>query len=90
MLARAIGLSGGRVVIGSGIPPGDELTRQVVTLIGGERENLAARDWLPRDHRCRLPMGFFPAAQPHVRCPRRGLGSPARSTWRYMARIFAP
>ncbi|HUY51924.1 MAG TPA: GPP34 family phosphoprotein [Streptosporangiaceae bacterium] len=46
MLPGAIRLKGGLVVIGDGTPPGDALARSVLSQIGGEREDLAARDWL--------------------------------------------
>jgi hypothetical protein len=46
LLAGAIDLNGGMVMIGDGIPPGEELTRAVLGQIAGQREDLPARDWL--------------------------------------------
>ena len=46
LLGGCLRLSGGAVVIGAGTPPGDELARRVLELIGGERDDLPARDWL--------------------------------------------
>jgi Golgi phosphoprotein 3 (GPP34) len=46
MLAGCVRLPGGRVVITAGRPPGDELASHVLGVIGAEREDLLARDWL--------------------------------------------
>lgn len=46
LLAGAIRLGSGLVVIGDGAPPGEELSRSVLHQIAGEREDLPARDWL--------------------------------------------
>jgi hypothetical protein len=46
LLAGSIYLNGGLVMVGDGIPPGEELARAVLNQIGGQREDLPARDWL--------------------------------------------
>lgn len=46
MLPGVLCLVHGLVMIGDGLPPGDELTGKILNLIGGEREDLGPRDWL--------------------------------------------
>jgi len=46
MLAGSIRLRDGLAVVGDGVPPGDEAARRVLDQVAGERDDLAARDWL--------------------------------------------
>ena len=46
VLAGSLRLWRGLVLVADGVPPGDQLARGVLDLIGSEREDFAARDWL--------------------------------------------